>query len=49
VIEPQARFFCKNRGVSLLVRKGNPLGIQGLAEPTDYFEVQMPFNRLCRR
>jgi hypothetical protein len=24
VIEPQARFFCKNRGVALLVRKGNP-------------------------
>ena len=32
VIEPQARFFCKNRGVSLLVRKGNPFGIHGLAE-----------------
>jgi len=32
VIEPQARFFCKNRGVSLLVRKGNPLGIHGLAD-----------------
>jgi len=32
VIEPQARFFCKNRGVALLVRKGNPLGIQGLAD-----------------
>jgi len=32
VIEPQARFFCKNRGVSLLVRKGNPLGILGLAD-----------------
>jgi Bacterial extracellular solute-binding protein len=30
VIEPQARFFCKNRGVALLVRKGNPLGIHGL-------------------
>ena len=24
-IEQQARFFCKNRGVALLVRKGNPL------------------------
>src|SRR5262252_1573891 len=34
VIEPQARFFCKNRGVALLVRKGNPLGIQGLADVT---------------
>ena len=32
VIEPQARFFCKNRGVALLVRKGNPLEIHGLAE-----------------
>jgi accessory colonization factor AcfC len=31
VIEPQARFFCKNRGVALLVRKGNPLGIRDLA------------------
>jgi hypothetical protein len=32
VIEPQARFFCKNRGVSLLVRKTNPFGIHGLAD-----------------
>src|SRR6516164_3243023 len=32
VVEPQARFFCKNRGVSLLVRKGNPLGIQTLGD-----------------
>src|SRR5262249_24058840 len=24
VIEPEARFFCRNRGVSLLVRKGDP-------------------------
>jgi hypothetical protein len=32
VIEPQARFFCKNRGVGLLVRKDNPLGIRGLAD-----------------
>jgi hypothetical protein len=31
-IEPQARFFCKNRGVALLIRKGNPLGIYGLAD-----------------
>jgi hypothetical protein len=30
VIEPQARFFSKNRGFALLVRKGNPLGIHGL-------------------
>jgi hypothetical protein len=34
VIEPVARFFCKNRGVSLLVRRGNPLGIRGLADVT---------------
>src|SRR5499427_6795961 len=33
-IEPQAHFFCKNRGVALLVGKGNPLGIQGLADVT---------------
>jgi|RhiMetdeSRZDD1v2_1073273.scaffolds.fasta_scaffold36875_5 hypothetical protein len=32
VIEPQARFFCKNRGVALLVPKGNPLGVQLLAD-----------------
>ena len=32
VVEPQARFFCKNRGVMLLVRKGNPLGIRGLSD-----------------
>lgn len=32
VIEPEARFFCKNRGVALLVHKGNPLGIHGLAD-----------------
>ena len=32
VVEPQARFFCKNRGVALLVRNGNPLGIQGLPD-----------------
>ena len=32
VIEPQARFFSKNRGLALLVRKGNPLGIHGLAD-----------------
>jgi len=30
VIESRARFFCKNRGVALLVRKGNPLAIGGL-------------------
>src|SRR5262249_12831349 len=29
-IEPQARFFSRNRGPALLVRKGNPLGIHGL-------------------
>jgi Bacterial extracellular solute-binding protein len=32
VIESRARFFCKNRGVALLIRKGNPLGIHGLAD-----------------
>ena len=32
VIEPRARFFCKNLGVALLGRKGNPLGIHGLAD-----------------
>jgi Bacterial extracellular solute-binding protein len=31
-IEPQARFFSRNRGPALLVRKGNPLGIHGLAD-----------------
>ena len=32
VIEPQARIFSKNRGLALLVRKGNPFGIHGLAD-----------------
>src|SRR5437867_6266082 len=32
VIEPQVRFFSKNRGLALLVRKGNPLGIHGLTD-----------------
>jgi Bacterial extracellular solute-binding protein len=32
VVERQARFFCRNRGVALLVRKGNSLGIRGLAD-----------------
>jgi Bacterial extracellular solute-binding protein len=32
VIDPQARFFSKNRGVALLVRKGNPLGIRDLRD-----------------
>jgi hypothetical protein len=32
VIELQARFFSKNRGPALLVRKGNPLGIHGLTD-----------------
>jgi len=31
-IEQQARFFCKNRGVALLVRKGNPLRIHNFAD-----------------
>jgi Bacterial extracellular solute-binding protein len=34
VVEPQARFFCKTRGPALMVRKGNPLGIHGLADVT---------------
>jgi hypothetical protein len=32
VIEPEARFFSRNRGPALLVRKGNPLGIHGLTD-----------------
>jgi phage tail protein X len=32
VIESPARFFCRNRGVTLLVRKGNPLGIHDLGD-----------------
>ena len=32
VLEPQARYFSKNRGRALLVRKGNPLGIHDLAD-----------------
>jgi hypothetical protein len=32
VLEPQARFFSKNRGLALLVRKGNPLGIHSLTD-----------------
>jgi extracellular solute-binding protein len=32
VLEPQARFFARNRGLALLVRSGNPLGIHGLAD-----------------
>ena len=35
VIDSQARFFSKNRGVALLVRKGNPLGIGGLSDVVD--------------
>src|SRR5580692_4113641 len=31
-VEPQARFFSRNRGRALLVRKGNPLGIRALAD-----------------
>jgi Bacterial extracellular solute-binding protein len=31
-IESQARFFSKNRGFALLVRKGNPLGIHDLTD-----------------
>ena len=32
VLEPQARYFSLNRGRALLIRKGNPLGIRGLAD-----------------
>jgi hypothetical protein len=32
VLEPQARYFSKNRGPALLVHKGNPLGIRSLAD-----------------
>jgi hypothetical protein len=32
IIEPQARLFSKNRGLALLVRKGNPLGIRALSD-----------------
>jgi len=32
VLEPQARYFSRNRGPALLVRKGNPLGINGLTD-----------------
>ena len=32
VLEPQARYFSKNRGRALLVRTGNPLGIKSLVD-----------------
>ena len=32
VVEPQARYFSRNRGRALLVRRGNPLGIHSLAD-----------------
>src|SRR5262245_30383693 len=32
VVEPEARYFSRDRGRALLVRKGNPLGIHGLAD-----------------
>ncbi len=32
VLQPQARYFSRNRGRALLVRKGNPLRIRGLAD-----------------
>src|SRR5438067_10950091 len=32
VIDSQAHFFSKNRGVALLVRKGNPLNITSLSD-----------------
>jgi len=31
-VEPRARLFCKTRGPALVVRRGNPLGIHGLAD-----------------
>jgi len=31
-LQPQARYFSRNRGRALLVRKGNPLGIRSLAD-----------------
>ena len=32
VVDREARFFSRNRGVALLVRKGNPLGIRELSD-----------------
>src|SRR5215472_13158808 len=32
IVEPKARYFSRNRGRALLVRKGNPLGIHTLAD-----------------
>jgi hypothetical protein len=32
IVEAQAKFFSRNRGRALLVRKGNPLGIHDLAD-----------------
>lgn len=32
VVDREARVFSRNRGVALLVRKGNPLGISGLSD-----------------
>jgi hypothetical protein len=32
VLQPQARYFSRDRGRALLVRKGNPFGIRGLAD-----------------
>src|SRR5262249_37062308 len=32
VVEPPARYFSRNRGRALLVRRGNPLGIHSLAD-----------------
>jgi hypothetical protein len=31
-VEPEARFFSRNRGLALLVRKGNPLEIHDLTD-----------------
>ena len=36
VIGPQARFFARNRGPAMLVRKGNPLGVHALGDNCTY-------------
>jgi hypothetical protein len=42
-IEPQARFFSRNRGPALLVRKGNPLAIHDLADiPRSSARIALP-------
>jgi len=41
-IEPQARFFSRNRGFALLVRKGNPRGIHGLVDVARSGRIALP-------